>query len=47
MDKRKGNETLCWVPGHAAITRNEEANEEAKRAVEESIPNDELTHRRT
>jgi hypothetical protein len=31
MNKRKGNLTLCWVPGHAGITGNEE----------ESIPNDE------
>jgi ribonuclease HI len=41
MDKRKGNVTLCWLPGHAGITGNEEANEEAKRALEESISNDE------
>jgi ribonuclease HI len=40
MDKRKGNVTLCWVPGHAGTTGNEEADEEAKRALEESIPND-------
>jgi ribonuclease HI len=32
MDKRKGNFTLCWVPGHAGITENEEADKEAKRA---------------
>jgi ribonuclease HI len=30
MDKRKGNVTLCWVPGHAGITGKEEADEEAK-----------------
>jgi ribonuclease HI len=41
MDKRKGNVTLCWVPRHAGITGNEEADEEAKRVLEESIPNDE------
>jgi ribonuclease HI len=41
MDKRKGNVILCWVPGHAGITGNEKADEEAKRALEESIPNDE------
>jgi ribonuclease HI len=29
------------VPGHAGITGNEEADKEAKRAIEESIPNDE------
>jgi hypothetical protein len=29
------------VPGHAGITGNEEADEEAKRALEDSIPNDE------
>jgi ribonuclease HI len=23
MDKRKGNVTLCWVPGHTGITGNE------------------------
>jgi ribonuclease HI len=40
MKKRKGNVKLCWVPGHAGITGNEEAVEEAKRALEESIPND-------
>jgi hypothetical protein len=28
------------VPGHAGITGNEEADEKAKRALEESIPND-------
>jgi ribonuclease HI len=27
MDKRKGNVTLCWVPRHAGITGNEEADE--------------------
>jgi ribonuclease HI len=37
MDKRKGNVILCWVPEYAEITENEEANEEAKRAFEESI----------
>jgi hypothetical protein len=41
MDKRKGNETLCCVPGHPGITGNEEADEEAKRALEETISNDE------
>jgi ribonuclease HI len=41
MDKRKENVTLCWVPGHPGITGNEEADEEAKRAIEESITNDE------
>jgi ribonuclease HI len=40
MDKRKGNVTLCWVSGHAGITGNKEADEEAKRALEESISND-------
>jgi hypothetical protein len=29
------------VPGHAGITGNEEASAEAKRALEESISNDE------
>jgi hypothetical protein len=29
------------VPGHARITSNKEEDEEAKRALEESIPNDE------
>jgi hypothetical protein len=29
------------VPGHAKITGNKEGGEEAKRALEESIPNDE------
>jgi ribonuclease HI len=41
MDKRKGNVTLCWVPRHAGLTGNEESDEESKRALEESIPNDE------
>jgi ribonuclease HI len=41
MDKRKGNVTRCWVPRHAGITGNEEADEEEKRALEESIVNDE------
>jgi hypothetical protein len=29
------------VPGYAGITRNEKADEEARRALKESIPNDE------
>jgi hypothetical protein len=29
------------VPGHAGITGNEEADEEANRVLKESIPNDE------
>jgi ribonuclease HI len=37
----KGNVTLCCVPGHAQITGNEKADEEAKRALEESISNNE------
>jgi hypothetical protein len=37
MDKRKGNVTLCLVPGHA---ENEVADEEAKRALKESNAND-------
>jgi hypothetical protein len=41
MDKRKRNVTLYWVPGHAEIIGNEEADEEAKRALEEPISNDE------
>jgi hypothetical protein len=41
MDKRKENVALCWVPGHAGRTGNKEADEEAKQALEESIPNDE------
>jgi ribonuclease HI len=41
MDKRKGNVTLCWVPGHAGVTENEEVHEVLKRDIEESIPNDE------
>jgi hypothetical protein len=41
MDKRKGNVPLCWVPGLAEKTGNKEADEEAKRALDESIPNDE------
>jgi ribonuclease HI len=41
MDKQKGNLTLCWVPGHAGITGNEEADEEAKRALAKSISNEE------
>jgi ribonuclease HI len=36
MDKRKVNVAMCWVPGHAEITGNDEANEEANRALEES-----------
>jgi ribonuclease HI len=32
---------MCWVPGHVRITGNEEGDEEAKRALEESISNDE------
>jgi ribonuclease HI len=30
INKRKGNVTPCWVPGHAGITENEDANEAAK-----------------
>jgi ribonuclease HI len=41
MDKRQGNVPLCWVPGLAEKTGNKEADEEAKRALDESIPNDE------
>jgi hypothetical protein len=41
MDKQKGNVTLCWVPGHAGITENEEADEEENRALDELIPDDE------
>jgi ribonuclease HI len=41
MDKRKGNVTQCWVPKHAGITGKKDADEEAKRALEESISNDE------
>jgi hypothetical protein len=41
MDKRKGNVTLCSRPGYAGIIGNEEANKEAKRALEESISNEE------
>jgi ribonuclease HI len=40
MDERKRNVTVCWVPGHAEITGNEEANEAAKRVLEEAISND-------
>jgi hypothetical protein len=35
------------VPITAGITGNEEADEEAKRSLEESITNDESTHQRT
>jgi hypothetical protein len=42
MDKRKRNVTLCWVPEHAGITGNEEADEEAKQALAESVLNDEM-----
>jgi ribonuclease HI len=41
MDKRKGNVPLFWVPGHGGITENKEADEEAKRTLEEPISNDE------
>jgi ribonuclease HI len=41
MDKRKRNVILCWVSGHAGVIGNEELNEGAKRAHEESIPIDE------
>jgi ribonuclease HI len=41
MDKRKGNVTLYWVPSHAGITGNEEADKEAERALEEPVSNDE------
>jgi hypothetical protein len=37
MDKRKGNVTLCFVPGHV---ENEVADEEAKRALKESNAKD-------
>jgi ribonuclease HI len=36
IDKQKGNLTLCWVIRHAGITGNEEADKEAKRALEEN-----------
>jgi ribonuclease HI len=38
MEKRKGNEGR---PGHAGITENEKVDDEAKRALEKSISNDE------
>jgi ribonuclease HI len=38
--ERLGN-SLCWVPGHAERTGNEDADEEAKRALEKSISNHE------
>jgi hypothetical protein len=41
MDKWKGNVTLCCVLGYAGITGNEEADEESRRALKESIPIDE------
>jgi ribonuclease HI len=34
MDKRKGYVTLCWVSGHAGITKNEEKDEKAKQTLE-------------
>jgi ribonuclease HI len=37
MDKRKGNLTLCWVPGHAGKTGNEKVDEEAKRALDSTV----------
>jgi hypothetical protein len=42
MNIRKGNIELCWGPGHAGITGNEKADEEAKRSLEESIPKDKM-----
>jgi hypothetical protein len=34
MNKRKGNVKLCWLPGHAGIAGNEEADKETKRGVD-------------
>jgi ribonuclease HI len=30
MDKQKGSVPLCWVPGHARIIGNEEADSDEK-----------------
>jgi hypothetical protein len=38
MDKRKGNLTLCWVPGHVGTTGNEEADATPLFLVDDIIP---------
>jgi ribonuclease HI len=48
MDKRKENVTMCWVPGHAGIFGNEEADEEAQNELLKSrSPTMKCTHQRT
>jgi ribonuclease HI len=46
MDKRKGNVTLCWVPGHAGITGKEVADEEANKLLRNRSRTMKSTHQR-
>jgi hypothetical protein len=43
MDRNKKQITILWVPGHMGIPGNEQADEEAKAALDDDIQNEEYT----